>query len=136
MSKMNPSAMLADHIEGMLCDLIGQWYEMLALRTRDPVEWRSTQWWMFNAPNHLRGGFPYLDRYRMSKNKADLESLFWVVDALWLSVIDGPYAGLVRPLRECLYDVGGEMWMGVQGSSSLDRRLAKGVLGERFEADS
>ena len=133
---LKPSEFIADDLEHMLLKLIGEWYLLLQAKTADRQEWRHVEHWMLSVPARLNTGFRYIDDYRRDGKEDVLEELFWILDGLWLSVVDGPHSAVVVPLRQYLFEIGGKKWLGLTDSSSLDRRLAKGVLGERFEVDS
>ena len=133
---LKPSEHIADDLEHMLLKLVGDWYLLLQGKTVDRNAWRHIEAWMLSVPFRLHGGFKHIDDYRRTGKDEGLEDLFWILDGLWLSVLRGPHSAIVAPLRQYLFEIGGKKWLGLTDSSSLDRRLAKGVLGEQFEVDT
>ena len=128
--------LIADDLEHLLLKLIGSWYLSLQARTTDPNAWRNIENWSLAVPFRLNGGFKHIDTYRREGDEDVLEDLFWILDGLWLSVVDGPDSAIVAPLRQYLFEIGGKKWLGLTDLSSLDHRLAKGVLGEQSGVDS
>ena len=133
---LKPSNRVADDLERLLLKLMGDWYGLLRGRSIDRQQWHSIEGWMLSMPSRLNSGFKHIDDYRRTGKDEGLEDLYWILDGLWLSVVNGPHSAIVAPLRQYLFEIGGKQWLGLTDLSSLDRRLAKGVLGERFEVDS
>tara|TARA_R100000315_G_C5148328_1_gene84923 strand:+ start:94 stop:498 length:405 start_codon:yes stop_codon:yes gene_type:complete len=133
---LKPSDRVADDLEQLLLKLIGDWYLLLQAKSVDRHQWRHIEGWMLSTPVRLNSGFKHIDDYRRTGKDEGLEDLYWILDGLWLSVLNGPHSAIVAPLRQYLFEIGGKQWLGLTDLSSLDRRLAKGVLGEQFGVDS